>query len=133
MRVAIVGGGIAGLAAAYELDLARRAGIDVDYELFEAGDRFGGVISSTMFEGTVIEHGPDSFLTEKPAAAQLCRELGLESQFVPSDDAKHTKFWVVPTLSSTRMSLSLLGHPVPLRSTSAPETPAAGAATSDAL
>ncbi|WP_263350115.1 protoporphyrinogen oxidase [Acidicapsa acidisoli] len=95
MRVAIIGGGIAGLAAAYELELARRAGVDVEYELFEAGARLGGVISSTVVDGTVIEHGPDSFLTEKPAAAQLCRELGLESQFVASDDAQRKTFILV--------------------------------------
>ena len=44
MRVAIIGGGIAGLAAAYELELARLAGTPVEYELFEAGPRLGGVI-----------------------------------------------------------------------------------------
>jgi protoporphyrinogen/coproporphyrinogen III oxidase len=95
MRVAIIGGGIAGLAAAYELELARRAGADVEYELFEAGERLGGVISSTVIDGTVIEYGPDSFLTEKPAAAELCRELGLESQFVASDDAQRKTFILV--------------------------------------
>ena len=79
MRVAIIGGGIAGLAAAYELELARRAGTPIKYELFEAGPRLGGVISSSVIDGTVIERGPDSFLTEKPAAAELCRELGLEA------------------------------------------------------
>jgi len=95
MRVAIIGGGIAGLSAAYELELARRAGMDVDYELFESGARLGGVISSTVVDRTVIEHGPDSFLTEKPAAAQLCRELGLESQLIPSDDAQRKTFILV--------------------------------------
>jgi oxygen-dependent protoporphyrinogen oxidase len=94
MRVAIVGGGIAGLAAAYELELARRAGADVSYELFEAGARLGGVIASQVVDGTVIERGPDSFLTEKPAALELCRELGLEMDFVPSDDA-HRKTYIV--------------------------------------
>lgn len=95
MRIAIIGGGIAGLATAYEIELARRAGADVDYELFEGGSRLGGVLSSTMMEGTVIERGPDSFLTEKPAALQLCRELGLESSLVPSDDAQRKTYIVV--------------------------------------
>ena len=95
MRIAIIGGGIAGLAAAYELELARKAGAPVEYELFEAGSRLGGVISSSIEEGTVIERGPDSFLTEKPAAAQLCRELGLESALVPSDDAQRKTFILV--------------------------------------
>jgi protoporphyrinogen/coproporphyrinogen III oxidase len=95
VRIAIIGGGIAGLSAAYELELARRAGVEVDYELFEASARLGGVISSAVVDGTVIEHGPDSFLTEKPAAAQLCRELGLESQLVSSDDAQRKTFILV--------------------------------------
>jgi len=95
MRVAIVGGGIAGLAAAYELELARRTGVPVEYELFEAGPRLGGVISSSVVDGTVIERGPDSFLTEKPAAAELCRELGLERALVPSNDAERKTFILV--------------------------------------
>jgi oxygen-dependent protoporphyrinogen oxidase len=94
MRTAIIGGGIAGLAAAYELDLARRAGADVEYTLFEAGDRLGGSLASEVFEGAVLERGPDSFLTEKPAAAELCRELGLGAELVPSNDAAR-KTWIV--------------------------------------
>ncbi len=95
MRIAIIGGGIAGLAAAYELELARRAGAAVEYELFEAGARLGGVISSTFVNGTVIEHGPDSFLTEKPAAAALCRELGLEPDLMASNDAERKTYILV--------------------------------------
>lgn len=95
MRIAIIGGGIAGLATAYELEFARRAGANVEYRLFEASSRLGGVLSSTLVDGTVIERGPDSFLTEKPAALQLCRELGLERYLVPSDDAQRKTFIVV--------------------------------------
>ncbi|HEX4321994.1 MAG TPA: protoporphyrinogen oxidase [Acidobacteriaceae bacterium] len=95
MRVAIIGGGIAGLAAAYELELARRDGGAIEYELYEAGARLGGVISSSVEDGTVIERGPDSFLTEKPAAAELCRELGLEGDLVPSNDAERKTFILV--------------------------------------
>jgi oxygen-dependent protoporphyrinogen oxidase len=95
MRVAVIGGGIAGLAAAYELELARRAGSPVEYDLYEAGPRLGGVISSAVVDGTVIEHGPDSFLTEKPAAAELCRELGLESSLMGSNDAERKTFILV--------------------------------------
>ncbi len=95
MRIAIIGGGIAGLAAAYELELARRAGAAVEYELFEASARLGGVISSALVNGTIIEHGPDSFLTEKPAAAALCRELGLEPDLMASNDAERKTYILV--------------------------------------
>lgn len=95
MRVAIIGGGIAGLATAYELEQARRAGVPMEYELFEAGPRLGGVISSDVVNGTLIERGPDSFLTEKPAATELCRELGLEASLVPSNDAERKTFILV--------------------------------------
>src|ERR1700756_2102707 len=77
MRTAIIGGGIAGLAAAYELEEARRAGAPVEYALYEAAERLGGVLASEIVNGAVLERGPDSFLTEKPAAAELCREVGL--------------------------------------------------------
>jgi oxygen-dependent protoporphyrinogen oxidase len=143
MRIAIIGGGIAGLAAAYELELARRAGLDVDYQLFEAGPRLGGVIASSVIHGTVIEGGPDSFLTEKPAAAELCRELGLESDLIASNDVERKTFmlirnrlvalpdglmFLVPTkllptvltplfglLTKIRMGLELLHRPPPQR------------------
>lgn len=94
-RIAIIGGGIAGLSAAWALEKARRAGQDVEYALFEAGSRLGGVIGSEVVDGCVIEGGPDSFLTEKPAAAQLCRELGIGDQLLPSNDAERKTYIVV--------------------------------------
>jgi oxygen-dependent protoporphyrinogen oxidase len=87
MRTAIIGGGIAGLAAAYELEQARKAGSQVEYTLFESRDRLGGSLSSEVVDGAVLERGPDSFLTEKPSAAELCRELGLAGELIPSNDA----------------------------------------------
>jgi oxygen-dependent protoporphyrinogen oxidase len=87
MRTAIIGGGIAGLAAAYELEQARKSGAKVEYTLFESRDRLGGSLSSEIVDGAVLERGPDSFLTEKPAAAELCRELGLAGELTPSNDA----------------------------------------------
>jgi oxygen-dependent protoporphyrinogen oxidase len=94
MRTAIIGGGIAGLAAAYELEQARAAGATVDYTLFEARERLGGSLSSEIVNGVVLELGPDSFLSEKPAAAQLCRELGIGGELLPSNDAAR-KTWIV--------------------------------------
>ncbi len=95
MRTAIVGGGIAGLAAAYELQKARTAGAEVEYTLFEARKRFGGSLASEIVNGSVIERGPDSFLTEKPATAELCRELGLGAELIPSNDADRKTYIVV--------------------------------------
>jgi oxygen-dependent protoporphyrinogen oxidase len=94
MRTAIIGGGIAGLAAAYELEKARSANPSVEYTLFESRDRLGGSLATDLYEGSVLERGPDSFLTEKPAAADLCRELGLGPDLIPSNDADR-KTWIV--------------------------------------
>jgi oxygen-dependent protoporphyrinogen oxidase len=95
MRTAIIGGGIAGLAAAYELEKARKAGAQVEYTLFEARERLGGVLASEIVDGAVLERGPDSFLTEKPAAAELCREVGLGAELTPSNDAERKTYIVV--------------------------------------
>ena len=94
MRVAVIGGGIAGLAAAYELEKARAADPSVSYTLFESRDRLGGSLASEIVQGNVLERGPDSFITEKPAAAELCRELGLGTDLIPSNDAAR-KTWIV--------------------------------------
>jgi len=95
MRTAIIGGGIAGLAAAYELEQARRAGKQIVYTLFESRDRLGGSLSSEVVDGAVLERGPDSFLTEKPAAAELCRELGIGAELTPSNDADRKTYIVI--------------------------------------
>lgn len=93
MRIAIVGGGIAGLAAAYELEKARTSNSAISYTLFESHSCLGGSLASEIVDGTVLERGPDSFLTEKPAAAELARELGLGPDLIPSNDANR-KTWI---------------------------------------
>ncbi len=95
MRVAIIGGGIAGLAAAYELETARAAGAEAEYTLFEASERLGGSLASEIVDGAVLERGPDSFLTEKRAGVELCRELGLGEDLLPSNDAARKTYIVV--------------------------------------
>ena len=85
-RLAIVGGGIAGLSAAYRAELLRRTGA-LEYTLFEQSPRLGGVIRTETIDGCVVEGGPDSFLTEKPAGANFCRELGVGDQLIASNDA----------------------------------------------
>lgn len=74
-RIAVVGGGISGLAAAWEL--RKRAGPSLEVHLFESSPRLGGVIETDRRSGLVIEGGPDSFVTRKPEAIGLARELGL--------------------------------------------------------
>jgi oxygen-dependent protoporphyrinogen oxidase len=95
MRTAIIGGGIAGLAAAYELQKARATGADIEYTLFESRSRLGGSLASEIVNGAVLEYGPDSFLSEKPAAAELCRELGLGDQLIGSNDPERKTYVVV--------------------------------------
>jgi len=79
--VAIIGGGISGLSTAYYL---AQAGIPST--IIEARPRLGGVIQSEHVEGCVIEGGPDSFLSMKPAAMDLIRDLGLADEVIGSND-----------------------------------------------
>ena len=80
-RVAIVGGGISGLSAAYYLS---RAGLRCT--LIEARPRLGGVICGERVDGCLVEGGPDSFLAQKPWALDLIHEIGLEDQVIGSND-----------------------------------------------
>lgn len=82
-RIAVIGGGIAGLAAAHRVvELARAHRTEVDLRLFEAGPRLGGSIATERTDGFVIEAGPDSFLSEKPWALALCERLGVTDRLV---------------------------------------------------
>ncbi|HEX3351479.1 MAG TPA: protoporphyrinogen oxidase [Terriglobales bacterium] len=94
-RIAIVGGGISGLAAAFALEERRRAGEPLQYVVFEAAPRLGGVLVTEQVDGCLLEAGPDSFLTEKPWAADLCRRLGLEDQLIGSNDGERKTYIVV--------------------------------------
>ena len=95
MKIAIIGGGIAGLSAAYYLEKARRSGAALDWILFEKSDRLGGVIHTEYLDGFVLEAGPDSFLSIKPEAAELCRELGLGSEIIRSNDFQRKTYILV--------------------------------------
>ena len=75
--IAIIGGGISGLAAAHEL--GRRG---VPFQLFEASARAGGLIHTEHQDGFILDAGPDSMLASKPAARTLCAEVGLESNLI---------------------------------------------------
>jgi oxygen-dependent protoporphyrinogen oxidase len=80
-QVVIVGGGIAGLSAAYELQK-----IGIPHLLIERRPRLGGVIETRTWEGCVLECGPDSFISQKPEAMALIKELGMEAEVIGSND-----------------------------------------------
>ena len=89
-RVAIIGGGVAGLSAAFYLQKkARAAGHPVAITLFEAAPRLGGKLLTRRPEGFVVEGGPDSFINQKPQGLQLCRDAGLGDELLPSNDATY--------------------------------------------
>src|SRR5512143_3475010 len=76
-HVVIIGGGIAGMAAAYRL---KQTGSNLAITLIESDQRLGGKIVTDRVDGFVIEGGPDTFLSYKPRGLGLCRELGLEDR-----------------------------------------------------
>jgi len=87
VRLVIVGGGIAGLAAAHRAaEISRERGTPLELTVLEARDRLGGTIETEHAGGFLVETGPDSFLSEKPWALALCRRIGLESRLVGTDD-----------------------------------------------
>jgi oxygen-dependent protoporphyrinogen oxidase len=93
-RIAIIGGGISGLSAAYALEEQRRQGADLEYVLYEMSPKLGGVLRTEHINGCVVEAGPDSFVTEKPWAADLCRALGIGDQLIGSNDADRKTYIV---------------------------------------
>ncbi len=94
-RIAIIGGGISGLSAAFQLEQTRREGAALEYTLLEGGQRLGGCMSSDVVEGCLVEAGPDSFLTEKPWAEALCKDLGIADQLIGSNDSQRKTYIVV--------------------------------------
>ncbi len=78
-RYAIVGGGVAGLAAAHRLRQLMPA---AEVRLLEAGPRLGGALDTRRSGALVLEQGADSFLTRDPVGVELCRELGLGDELL---------------------------------------------------
>ncbi len=91
-RIAIIGGGISGMAAAFFLEQKKLAGVPVEYVLFEASERLGGVIRSERVGNCLVEAGPDSFLTEKTSASELCHEVGITDQLIGSNDSQRKTY-----------------------------------------
>ena len=90
--IAIVGGGIAGLTAAYELTRQQQAGADVTFTLVEMSKRLGGIVDTVHHDGYVLEGGPDGWVSEKPWARELAIELGLEQDLIYSNDAERVTY-----------------------------------------
>lgn len=94
MRIAIIGGGIAGLTAAWQLARLANEGAAVEAVLFESSARLGGLVETVCEGGFTIECGPDAWVTAKPWARELAIELGLEAELLASNDADR-KTWLL--------------------------------------
>ena len=81
-RVVVIGGGIAGLTAAFTLTTAAGEGTPVEVTLLEASERVGGKVRTEPFAGLALDAGPDSFLARVPSASELCRAVGLGDDLV---------------------------------------------------
>ena len=86
-RIAIIGGGIAGVTAAWQIFRLADAGADIEARLFETSPRVGGIVETVREAGFTIECGPDSWVTEKPWAHELAEDLGLGGEIIASNDS----------------------------------------------
>lgn len=94
-RAIVIGGGITGLAASYRLQQEGvLRNIPLDVTLLEATGRVGGVIQTEHRDGFLIEHGPDAFISTKPAAKTLCEELDIADQFIGTNPKVRRSFVV---------------------------------------
>jgi len=94
-RIVVIGGGIAGLAAAHRItELAREKSLGVELTLLEATSRLGGSIATEKIGDFLVEAGPDSFITEKPSALRLCERIGLTPRLVSTQSA-YQKIYIV--------------------------------------
>ncbi len=82
-NIAVIGGGIAGLAAAHRL---MEIAPDANVSLLEASDRLGGSLRTVERDGFIIEQGADSFITNVPWGVDLCRRVGLADELTPTND-----------------------------------------------
>ncbi|TWT62755.1 protoporphyrinogen oxidase [Rubinisphaera italica] len=102
LRWAVIGGGLSGLAACQHLlTVSKSKSTPVEIDLYEASDRLGGVFGTIEQDGYLLETGADMFITNKPAALKLAKQLGLEDRLIETE-------------ASYRKSMILCeGRPVP--------------------
>ena len=104
----IIGGGIAGLAAAHRIQNSISQGNALKCTVLEASGRFGGKIHTERRDGFIIERGPDSFITQKPAALELCRQLGLADRIVGTRKNNKTFIYLNRRMLTLPDGLSLM-------------------------
>jgi len=99
-RIIIIGGGVAGLGAAYKVKRAASEGHDVEFVLLEKDRRLGGKIQTEIVEDPseegrfVVDGGPDCFLTEKPACHRIAKLTGIFEDELPTDDSRK-RTWIL--------------------------------------
>src|SRR3989338_7892610 len=92
-KVVILGAGVSGLSAAYELTRRmERERLKVDITVLEASQYVGGKVKTETAQGFIFEAGPDSFITAKPHALELISELGLSEQLLPTNPGPQTVY-----------------------------------------
>jgi protoporphyrinogen/coproporphyrinogen III oxidase len=116
-RVAILGGGLSGLSAAWQLAQDRTA----QFVLFEASHRLGGIVETERIETSdgkyIVECGPDAWVTEKPQARELAIELGLKSEIISSNDHQRKTYLlknnaIIPMPEGMRMMVPTQWEPI---------------------
>jgi len=90
--IAVVGGGVSGLAVSFHLRRALEDRDDVSVVCLEATDHPGGNIATASEDGYTCEWGPNGFLDNEPATLELVRDLGIEDRLLRSNQAAATRF-----------------------------------------
>ena len=90
-RVAVIGGGITGLAAAHRL---RELAPHLEVQLFESAERLGGVLATERRDGFLWERSADMFTTREPWAIDLCQRIGFADQLIPTNESQRQAYVV---------------------------------------
>lgn len=104
LRVTIIGAGVSGLACALRLqELSKEKNVPLELNILDAGKTPGGTLTTVEQDGFLMEEGPDCFITEKPAALELCKKLGIDGELVKTNPTIKQSF----ILKGTRL------YPIP--------------------